>query len=276
MRSLLGEYLRARRALVRPEDVGLSPDPDRRVAGLRRDEVAQIAAISPEYYLRLEQGVHPTPSEPVLRGLARALLLDEAGDEYMRRLVAGVERDLADIAPATPSPEELEQLLVPWPHVPAAVVDRHMDVAAINRMMLVVTLRAVGVGDNVIRHIFSDEFRSFALGWERLATQVAAGLRFAGDPASPRYREIVDDLLARSADFRRIWARHDAFPWSAGHTTHDLPGFGAVEMTFQNLQIPGTGGHFLAIVTPEPGTAAAEAIAQIALAAQDPDFELPG
>ncbi len=276
MSSLLGEYLRARRALVRPENVGLIPDPDRRVAGLRRDEVAQIAAISPEYYLRIEQGVHPTPSEPVLRGLARALLLDEAGEEYMRRLVAGVERDLADVAPATPSAEELEQLLAPWPHVPAAVVDRHMDVAAINRMMLVVTRRAVVVGDNVIQYIFSGDFRSYAIGWEHLATQVVAGLRFAGDPESSRYREIVDDLSARSADFRRIWARHDVYPWSAGHTTHDLPGVGPVEVPFQNLQIPGTGGHFLAIITPQPGTAAAEALAQLAQAAQDPGFELPG
>ncbi|WP_160150867.1 helix-turn-helix transcriptional regulator [Microbacterium timonense] len=276
MTSPLGEYLRARRALVSPEDVGLPRDPNRRVAGLRRDEVARVAAISPEYYLRLEQGHHQTPSEPVLQGLARALLLDDAAESYMRRLVAHTDPEAAELERSeTLSGEQIRALLDAWPHLPAGMLDRNMDVVATNRMLDIVTRGTVAVGDNVVQFIFSEGFKRIAFDWERLAAGTVAGLRYAGDPTDPRYRQIVGDLLVRSREFRHFWLRHDASPWSVGRTTHDIPPLGPVEMTFQNFEVSGTGGYHLSILFPDPGSEGADLIAELAERARDPEFRLP-
>jgi transcriptional regulator with XRE-family HTH domain len=262
--SELGEYLRARRALVEPGDLGLPPGEERRVPGLRREEVAEAAAISLEYYIRLEQGLHQTPSEPVLKGLARALLLDDAAEAYLRKLVHRSMSAPTDVPRRDIAPQDLLALLRAWPHLPAGVLDRNMDLVAKNEMLDRVTAEALGIGDNVVEFIFSPEFKAYAIDWERLAAATVAGLRFGGDPADARFKRVVGSLLVRDRDFRRIWARHDAAPWAMGRTTHDIAPLGAVELTFQTFELPGTGGYHLAILVPDPGSPAETRISEIA------------
>src|SRR6478609_5417947 len=113
--SRLGQYLRARRALVRPEDVGIAVGHElRRVRGLRRAEVAVLAGISTEYYLRLEQGRETRPSLQVLNALARALRLDDAARTYMREL--GEPRPNVPAALAERVPADVQWLIDSWPH----------------------------------------------------------------------------------------------------------------------------------------------------------------
>jgi transcriptional regulator with XRE-family HTH domain len=134
----LSQYLRARRALVRPEDVGLSPGGRRRVSGLRREELALLSGISPSYYLRLEQGRDRHPSAQVLDALARALQLDGAETAFLH--------SLASVAPAPRSrkeheraPPSIERLIGTWRTTPAVVHDRHLDILAANALAIALT-----------------------------------------------------------------------------------------------------------------------------------------
>src|SRR6476469_2739162 len=125
--SQLGHYLRARRELVRPEDVGVRVgDQQRRVAGLRRDEVAIRAGISTEYYLRLEQGRESHPSDQVLDALARALLLDEVAARYLHGLAARPSPDPAVGLDGVP--DGIQWLIDSWPLTAAVVHSRLIDV----------------------------------------------------------------------------------------------------------------------------------------------------
>lgn len=127
----LGEYLRARRALVRPEDSGLTTIGRRRVPGLRRAELATLAGISSDYYLRLEQGHDQHPSPQVIDAVARALQLDEDATAYLHVLA---QRDAAARrrAQVEHTPPSIEQLIAAWPGTPAFVQNRHMDILAVN------------------------------------------------------------------------------------------------------------------------------------------------
>jgi transcriptional regulator with XRE-family HTH domain len=130
--NLIGEYLRARRELVRPEDVGL-PDPGngrRRVPGLRREEVAMLAGVSADYYVRLEQGRDQHPSEQVLDALARALQLDEHGAAHLRRLAQPPPRRRRPSRRPERVSAGIRQLIDSWAETPAFVEGRYMDVAS--------------------------------------------------------------------------------------------------------------------------------------------------
>ena len=129
----LGEYLRAPRELVRPEDVSIRTVGRRRIPGLRREELAMLAGISPDYYLRLEQGRDHHPSAQVLDALARALQLDEHATAHLHALSqppAGRSRpDAPERAPAS-----VERLIALWTNTPAYVQGRHLDVLAANAL----------------------------------------------------------------------------------------------------------------------------------------------
>ncbi len=130
--NALGDYLRARREQVRPEDVGLVAGTRRRVAGLRREELALLAGISSDYYLRLEQGRDKHPSPQVLDGLARALQLDVEATEYLHQLASptGGRRDRAGVEVAAAGTDELIEQFA----MPAIVVSRCLDVLAANQI----------------------------------------------------------------------------------------------------------------------------------------------
>lgn len=214
----LGRYLAARRAVVTPEQVGLPSGPRRRVAGLRREEVALLAGISADYYLRLERGRDRNPSDQVIDALARVFDLDDVEREY-----------LADLAAPRPRrrrtrrtdrvPDRLHHLLAAI-DVPAFVESRTLDILAANALATALSPR-MAPGHNRLRSLLLDpEERAFQQDWERAVVDMVAAFRhtLGTDVDDVRAIELVGELSLASARFREVWARQDVRPL-AGNTT---------------------------------------------------------
>jgi len=263
--NALGEYLRARRDLISPESVGIVREPGRRVDGLRRDEVAERAGISKEYYLRLEQGTGHQPSDQVLFALGRALLLDSAALDYLLRLAsrtssAAVVAQLGGWESARLDPA-VAALLNQWSTIPAIVIDRNHDVVESNRLAQLFGAGQLDRGRNLVLNVF--ENRAVYENWEDVAAEALATLRFHGDPDDPRFRSIVA-ALADDPDFRRLWSRHDVRPLLHGEIRSQHRGRDGVNFQFQNLTIPGGGGFVMTLIFAEPGTPAGEILDRLA------------
>lgn len=206
--NVLGEYLRARRGLVAPEQLGIPTSANRRVPGLRREEVALLAGISADYYLRLERGRDSNPSMQVLEALARVLQLDDVEAAYLLSLTA--PRPRARRPRRTERvPARLHHLLAAL-DVPAFVEGRYFDVLASNAAAVALSPRLVP-GRNRLRSLLLDpEEREFHTDWEdAVVSFVAAARRTIGDDTDPRAVELVGELSIASARFRALWARHD-------------------------------------------------------------------
>jgi len=256
----LSQYLRARRALVRPEDVGLSRGGRRRVSGLRREELALLAGISPNYYLRLEQGRDRHPSAQVLDALARALQLDGAETAFLHGLAsvapAPRSRDAHERAPAS-----IERLIGTWRTTPAVVHDRHLDILAANAVAIALT-PAFRPGVNAVRALFMEpELRGAYGDWEDAARTAVARLRtlVGREVDDPRLCELASELSDRSADFRRMWARHDIQATGARPFTYNHPIVGPLELQPEMLSIIGTAGQILYLRHAEPGSSSGRA-----------------
>jgi transcriptional regulator with XRE-family HTH domain len=185
--NALGDYLRARREQVQPEDVGLDAGARRRVPGLRREELATLAGISSDYYLRLEQGRDKHPSAQVLDALARALLLDTKANDYLHQL-AGLSGDRRPASAQNTVADDLDQLIDQIP-LPAIVASRYQDVLAANPIARALS-PGFAPGENFLRwRLLAPAAREFFVDWEE-ATEVAVnGLRAGRDPyATPRSR----------------------------------------------------------------------------------------
>jgi transcriptional regulator with XRE-family HTH domain len=261
----LSQYLRARRALVRPEDVGLSRGGRRRVSGLRREELALLAGISPNYYLRLEQGRDRHPSAQVLDALARALQLDGAETAFLH--------SLASVAPPPRSrkeheraPASIERLIGTWRTTPAVVHDRHLDILVANALAIALT-PAFRPGVNAVRALFVEpELRGLYGDWEDAARTAVARLRtlVGREVDDPRFCELASELSARSADFRRMWARHDIQATGARPFTYNHPIVGPLELQPEMLAIIGTAGQILYLRHAEPGSPSERALSLLA------------
>ena len=262
----LSQYLRARRALVGPEDVGLSPGGRRRVSGLRREELALVAGISPNYYLRLEQARDRHPSAQVLDALARALQLDGAETAFLH--------SLASVAPAAPrsrdeherAPASIERLIGTWRTTPAVVHDRHLDILVANALAIALT-PAFRPGVNAVRALFVEpELRGLYGDWEDAARTAVARLRtlVGREVDDPRFCELASELSARSADFRRMWARHDIQATGARPFTYNHPIVGPLELQPEMLAIIGTAGQILYLRHAEPGSPSERALSLLA------------
>ncbi|WP_062388959.1 helix-turn-helix transcriptional regulator [Demequina iriomotensis] len=255
----LGNYLRARRHAVRPEDVDLPTDTGRRVDGLRREEVAQLAMISPEYYLRLEQGRDTHPSDQVLRGLAAALGLDEAAAAYMRRVA-----DPPPLRSFTPLPGSLDdsvfEFLDGFEDTAAYVINACQDVMAVNeRASRVFTFGTVG--SNMFDTLFSDAARANLPHWDDHVALGISALRERSDPDDPRLHELVGRLLVTEPEFARLWARHDVTVQSSGVGTAWVAALGMLlTLRWQSMSVPGDGGLTLVAHYADPGTPEAEAL----------------
>ena len=261
----LGEYLRARRALVQPTDVGIVSMTPRRVAGLRRDEVARRAGISQEYYLRLEQGRDRQPSDQVLLALGRALRLDGAAVDHMRRLVRIQTGELMPDAPASPgsATTALAGLLDQWTGTPAYVMDGNQDVLVVNPLARAMTGGALRPGVNLPFAVFSAAARAAMEDWPEAAERTAATLRYGSDPRDRRLQEIVGTLSIRDEEFRRLWARHDARPYLNGSIEQEVHGHGRVTLRCQTLEVPGARRHVLTAFHAPAGSQAAEVLAAL-------------
>ncbi|MEU2282546.1 helix-turn-helix transcriptional regulator [Streptomyces sp. NPDC013178] len=261
----LGTYLRARRALVRPADVGLVGSGRRRVPGLRREEVALLAGISAEYYLRLEQGRDRNPSSAVLDSLARVLLLDADATAYLHGLVSAPPRRTGKAGPQTIAAGIRWLISADWASTPVMVTNRCLDILASNALAEAVCPVWVE-GRNTIRDAFLDPaLRSLYENWEEMAQRSVAGLRALVGPAGEDRRvvELVHELSTSSEEFRRLWARHDVSPKGSGTSWIRHPVVGRMELVYQRLVLPGTDGQMLVVHHAEPGSASAEALARL-------------
>ena len=261
----LGEYLRARRALVRPEDAGLPARGRRRVPGLRREELAALAGISSDYYLRLEQGRDQHPSRQIIEAVARALRLDEDATAYLHGLAQ--PEGAPHRGPPERAPTSIEQLIASWRETPAFVQDRHLDILAANALASALS-PVFSPGVNLVRAVFLDpEVRRLnGDGWDGVAHSAVARLRALAGPDidDPRLVELVGELSVRSDRFRRLWARHDievaAVP---GRTIHH-PLVGTIEVLTEWLSIAGADGQILVVYHAVPGSPSEQALLRLA------------
>jgi transcriptional regulator with XRE-family HTH domain len=263
--NLLGEFLRARRELTRPEDHGL-PVGRRRVPGLRREEVAMLAGISSEYYLRLERGRDRHPSAQVVEALARVLDLDDESTTYLASLATPAprpaRRSRRDPERAAP---EIVRLLDSMVGMPAFVLGRCMDVLAYNRLSELLC-GGLPSGGNVVRHVFLDP-ASHALypDWDDVAEETVAALRAsaADTPDDPRLVNLVGELSVKSAEFRRLWARHDVRAKAAGSKRLVSPAVGEVTVSWETLAVASAPGQLVVAYFAEPGSPSEEALAAL-------------
>jgi transcriptional regulator with XRE-family HTH domain len=265
--NVIGEYLRARRELVQPEDVGLPrPGARRRVPGLRRAEVAILAGVSAEYYMRLEQGRDQHPSSQVLDALARALQLDEDATAYLHRLAQPgthrrPRRPRSERVPAT-----VTGLIDSWDLTPAYIQGRYTNVLAVNTLAAALA-PFYAVGTNLLRAAFLDpRVRDMHPGWEHTTESMVAGLRATIGPDTDdlQLNELIGELSVRSDRFRSLWARHDARPKPPGPTLMDHPQLGRLELHYHRFPIPATEGQEIVLYHAERGSRTAQSLALLA------------
>ncbi|MEU2741849.1 helix-turn-helix transcriptional regulator [Streptomyces sp. NPDC007095] len=266
------EFLRTRRARITPEQAGLPPHPGaRRVPGLRREEVAQLAGVSVDYYVRLERGRTQGVSETVLDAVARALHLDDAERAHLFDLAqpsTARRRSKRPLTPQRVNPtvyRALDALTVP-----AMVMGRRMDVLAANRLgySIFADFEALPRRDrNFARYVFLDEAaHALYADWEKAASECVATLHlYAGRHTDdPELTELIGELSLHSDTFRRMWADHDVLAHATGtkHLVHPL--VGELTLDYVTLAVEGDPDQSLVILTPEPASPSAEALGILA------------
>ncbi|WP_406139228.1 helix-turn-helix domain-containing protein [Streptomyces sp. NBC_01089] len=267
--NLLGDYVRARRELVTPDQAGIPVFGVRRVPGLRREEVAMLAGISADYYLRLEQGRDRNPSVQVLESLARVLRLDDDATAYLLNLGAATPRRRRRRPRKETVPAGIAQLVATLP-LPALVEGRYFDVLAANALATALSPRLTP-GANRLRGIFLDPAeQDLYPDWENAALGMVAGFRESVGTGTddPRVIELVGELSLGSPRFSRLWARHDVALCEGGPKRIDHPQVGALRLNRERLGIDGTTGQTLVIYHPDPGTDSADKLALLAAATQ--------
>nr|BFE60446.1 helix-turn-helix transcriptional regulator [Dactylosporangium thailandense] len=262
----LGDFLRARRDRLRPRDVGLEPGGRRKVAGLRREELALLAGLSTDYYQRMEQGREVRPSDDVLDALAGALGLDEQERRHLFTLAQAARRPMPARVERVPErvPDSTRRLLRVM-DTPAVVLGRHLDLLDWNPKAVAL------LGDpddyppdrlNMLLLMFDDTLtsRRSCPDWEQQALDYIGMMRaaVATDPTHPRATAIVGELSIRSAEFRRLWGRHDVRESVSGTKTFRIPEVGDVVLDWDTYPLPGNPGPVMLVFTAEPGTAHAE------------------
>ena len=267
------EFLTSRRARVAPEQAGLPAyGSNRRVPGLRREEVALLAGVSIDYYTRLERGNLRGVSESVLDALAGALQLDEAERAHLFDLA----RTASSTARVSRRPSQhrvrgsLQQTLDAMADVPAYVRNCRRDVLAANLLgralyseMYVDPARPV----NVARFVFlSPRAKAFFLDWERAAGDIVAILRTeAGrNPYDRGLSDLVGELSTRSEDFRARWAAHNVRFHRTGFKAIHHPVVGDLLLTFEAMELPADPGLSLVVYSAEPGSATHDALSLLA------------
>lgn len=257
----LGDYFRARRAVIAPEDVGLPRTRGRRVAGLRRDEVAELAGISNDYYLRIEQGRGARPSDQVMGAIARALRLDVESTAYAFRLVSGqMPRGVIHDSDA---PDRIARTLSQWTHTPAYVSDPHRDIIASNPLATIFGEGGLAAGSNQVSALFNERMRRSLLEWETMARSAVATLRRDAHPHSPRLRELLRQLSVHD-DFRRIWERHDVSGPEDATFRFVFDGVGEIAIDAQNFAVRSMPGYQLTVLSAQPGGLGASLFARLA------------
>jgi transcriptional regulator with XRE-family HTH domain len=257
----LGEFLRAQRAGVRPDQVGMPSHGVRRVAGLRREEVAVLAGMNVDYYTRLEQGRERRPSPQLVDALSRALLLDGDARAHLHRLAGTAPSRGAAGATGRVDPA-LRVLLDGYTHTPALVIDPTLDILAANSLAQAVYAPFEPM-DNLARMVFLDPLgRTFHPRWEENAEAVVGHLRQTSgvDPGSPRLADLVAELSSRSPDFTRLWESHHVRGKTRGDKCFRHPDVGELSLTYHAFDVRDVPGQQLVIYHAEPGSPSAQAL----------------
>jgi transcriptional regulator with XRE-family HTH domain len=275
--NVIGEYLRARRELVQPADVGLPQLAGRRrVPGLRREEVAMLAGVSADYYVRLEQGRDQHPSPQVIEALARALQLDDDAISHLQTLASPAARRRRRPSPRPERvPAGIIQLISTWHETPAYVYGRYMDVLAANPLATALA-PYYAPGENLVRTAFLDpRLRDRYEDWDRAAAAAVAALRALAGPDAddPALNELVGELSVRSERFRQLWARHDARPKRSGTTQIEHPQLGRLELSYEKMPIPDADRQTLCMYHAAPGSRSAQSLILLATATATEQYE---
>lgn len=265
----LSEFLRSRRARLTPDEAGIGPGAGvRRVPGLRREEVARLAGINVDYYVRLERGRNLNASEAVLDAVARALRLDTTERAHLFALAR--PKPFRGGRPRPMPPQRVRpamyRILEALEPRPAMIVGRRMDVLAANR-----TARALYTDFDALPHrernfarfVFLDEdARSLFTDWRRHAADVVAGLHlYSGrHPCDPQLAELIGELSLRSAEFSTWWADHNVHQHTHGTKTFHHPVVGEMTLSYETLDVMGDRDQTLTVYTAEPATASEAAL----------------
>lgn len=270
-RAELSEFLRSRRARLKPEDVGLAAfGRQRRVPGLRREELAQLAGVSVAYYTRLEQGNGRNVSAEVLDAIARALRLTDAEHAHLTHLAKPKSHKKKTAARQQQVRTVLRQLLDTMDGVPAYIVGRRSEILAWNRMA------AALFGDwselapaerNWARLVFlRPDYRDLFVDWEQKAIDIVCALRMDAGcyPDDPRLSALVGELSVKSEEFRRLWATHDVKEKSHGvkHLHHPL--VGDLSLNFESFRLADGTDQSLITYHAEPGSPSADSLRLLA------------
>lgn len=232
----------------------------RRVAGLRREELARLAGISEPYLVRLEQGVDRHPSPQVLNSLARALELDADAAAHLFTLAGP-----GPVPPPsrTEVAEDVHRLLDAWADRPAYVRDRCFDVLAANKRARALAPMCEP-GRNLARSVFLDpESRRLFPDWAEVAAQTAAALRAEADPGDPRTARLVAELERDDEEFRRLWARHEARPARDELKRFAHPVVGGLALRRQALTVGGAEQQVIVVYQAPAGSSSEAALARL-------------
>lgn len=266
--NALGAFLRARRELVTPQQAKIPVYGARRVPGLRREEVAMLAGISADYYLRLERGRDRNPSLQVLESIARVLDLDDAHFAHLLTLVAEVpRRRRRRPRKQTPPPGALK--LLDSLTQPAFIENRYFDVLASNSLAQALDPR-LAIGSNQLRDMFLDPAgQALYPEWANATECLVSNLRQAvgNDVDDPRFIELTGELTLSSSRFRQLWARHEVRGQTGGILRFDHPQVGEMVLNRERMGIDGANGLMLVVFHPDAGSSAADKLALLASAA---------
>ena len=266
--NTLGAFLKARRALVTPEQAGIPDVGVRRVPGLRREEVAVLSGISADYYLRLERGRDRNPSVQVLESIARVLQLDEAHLAHLLTLVADAPRRRTSSRGRETPPSGALKLLSSLAH-PAFIEGRYFDILAANDLATALS-PGLAVGGNQLRDFFLDPGeRARYPDWESMTECFIANLRQAvgTDIDHPRFIELTGELSLASDTFRRLWARHEIRGQRGTSVRLNHPYVGELILNRERLSIEGADGLKLVVFHPDAGSADADKVSLLGSAA---------
>ncbi|MBL1105831.1 helix-turn-helix domain-containing protein [Streptomyces sp. 5-8] len=278
----LSEFLRSRRARLKPEDVGLAAfGRHRRVPGLRREELAQLAGVSVAYYTRLEQGNGRNVSAEVLDSIARALRLTDAEHAHLTHLAKPKSHKKKPAARQQQVRGALRRLLDTMEGVPAYIVGRRAEILAWNRMAAAV------FGDwselppaerNWARLVFlHPEYRDLFIDWEQKAIDIVCALRMDAGcyPDDPRLSALVGELSVKSEEFRRLWATHDVKEKSHGVKRLHHPLVGDLSLNFESFRLTDDSDLGLVTYHAEPGSPSAESLRLLASWGTDATRPIP-
>lgn len=265
----MGAFLRSRRDRLTPAQAGIEAFPGpRRVPGLRKEELAVLAGLSPDYYSRLEQGRQPTVSDSVLDALARALRLDETERDHLRDLAAPPSRRPGVTSEAVQHPDPgLLRLMATLDAVPVLLLGRRGDVLANNGLLRAVLGGRLEPGSSFVRYLFQDPVaRERIVNWADFAAAAVGALRWEAGrrPDDRRLRALIDDLRATDADVARWWDDHGVRDYTSVPKRIQHPSAGPLAFDIEIVSPPHDSDQRLVVYTAEPDSRTARVLPMLA------------